>query len=72
MAQNTAADQQHPVKTHLFTVRLWQAETDHGQSEIRGKVQHVLSGEVRYFGDWSTLQAFLVEQSAEMDNSASE
>ena len=72
MAQNSAADQQYPVKTHLFTVRLWQAETDPGKRGIRGKVQHVLSGEVRYFSDWCALQAFLVKLAAETDNSASD
>jgi len=29
------------------------------QTELRGKVQHVSSGEARYFRDWPTLIAFL-------------
>lgn len=66
MVQNNAADQQFP-KTHLFTVRLWQTGPDHEKSQFRGKVQHVLSGEVRYFGDWRTLREFLVNQSREAD-----
>jgi hypothetical protein len=37
--------------SHLFTVRLWQEEL--------GNVQHVSSGEVRYFRDWPTLITFL-------------
>ena len=44
----------------LFTVRLWQEELGNGQTEVRGKVQHVSSGEVRYFRDWPTLIAFLL------------
>ncbi len=46
--------------SHLFTVRLWQEELGNGQIELRGKVQHVSSGEARYFRDWPTLIAFLL------------
>ncbi len=49
---------QQPL-SHLFTVRLWQEELGNGQTELRGKVQHVSSGEVRYFRDWLTLITFL-------------
>jgi hypothetical protein len=45
--------------SHLFTVRLWVEEPGNGQTEWRGQVQHVMSGEKRYFRDWSTLIAFL-------------
>jgi hypothetical protein len=40
-------------QSHLFTVRVW-----------RGKVQHVASGEARYFRDWSTLVAFLASNAS--------
>lgn len=43
----------HP--SHLFTVRVWPEEVDTGQVEWRGQVEHVLSGEIRYFRDWRTL-----------------
>ncbi len=46
-------------RSHLFTVRLWLEELGNDQMEWRGKVQHVTSGEVRYFRDWPTLIAFL-------------
>ena len=49
---------QHTL-SHLFTARLWQEELGNGQTELRGKVQHVSSGEVRYFRDWPTLITFL-------------
>jgi hypothetical protein len=49
-----------PVETsHLFTLRLWPEELGGGQTEWRGKVQHVNGGEVRYFRDWPTLEAFV-------------
>jgi len=41
-------------------VRLWQEELGNGQTELRGKVQHVSSGEARYFRDWPSLIAFLL------------
>ena len=47
-------------RSDLFTVRLWQEELGDGQTEVRGKVQHVSSGEARYFRDWPTLIAFLL------------
>ncbi|HSD84867.1 MAG TPA: hypothetical protein VLG46_13450 [Anaerolineae bacterium] len=43
--------------SQLFTVRLWREQlNDHW--EWRGKVQHVMSGETRYFRDWQTLIDF--------------
>ena len=46
--------------SHLFLVRLWSEETgDH--SGWRGRVNHVLSGEVRAFHDWPTLIDLLLE-----------
>lgn len=50
-----------PQHSHLFTVRVWREDLGQGRSEWRGKVQHVLSGEVRYFRDWATLIAALQE-----------
>jgi hypothetical protein len=48
-------------RSQLFTVRVWLEDLGDGRSEWRGKVQHVLSGEVRYFRDWATLIAALQE-----------
>ena len=50
---------QPPPRTHLFTVRLWLEELGEGQTEWRGEVHAVVSGERRYFRDWPTLVAFL-------------
>lgn len=59
---DTALDHlESPHHSQLFTVRLWQEELGEGRSEWRGKVQHVLSGEARYFRDWATLIAALQE-----------
>ena len=58
MVINNDADQPEP-KSHLFILRLWLEDLGNGQNDWRGKVQHVNSGEVRYFRDWSTLEAFI-------------
>ena len=46
-------------RSHLFMVRLWPEDLGSGQTDWRGKVQHVMSGEARYFRDWPTLEAFV-------------
>lgn len=40
-----------PPHTHLSTVRLWLERLGEGQIVRRGKVQHVVSGEIQYFQD---------------------
>jgi hypothetical protein len=53
-------DQLHP-RSHLFTVRLWAEDIGDGQTEWRGRVQYVPSGEVHYFRDWPALIAHLLK-----------
>ncbi len=48
-------------RSQLFMVRVWQADLGEGRTEWRGKVQHVATGEVKYFREWQTLLAFLAE-----------
>ena len=48
-------------RSHLFTLRLWAEEIGEGQTEWRGRVQHVTSGEVHYFRDWPSLIAHLLK-----------
>jgi hypothetical protein len=55
--EQTTMDKQHD--SHLFTVRLWVEDLGDGQIEWRGKLQHVTSGEARYFRDWPLLIAHL-------------
>ena len=47
--------------SHLFMLRLWQEDLGEGRVEWRGKVQHVTSGEARYFRDWPILIVALQE-----------
>ncbi len=47
-------------RSELFTVRLWRERLD-DHWEWRGKVQHVVTGEIRYFRDWRVLLDFLQE-----------
>ena len=41
--------------THLFMVRVWLEPLGDDQTEWRGKVSHVLSGELHYFRAWCEL-----------------
>ena len=45
--------------SQLFMLRMWLEDLGNGQNDWRGKIQHVNSGEVRYFRDWATLEAFM-------------
>jgi hypothetical protein len=45
--------------SHLFLVRLWLEDLGAEQQEWRGRVQHVLSGQVRYFREWAALETIL-------------
>lgn len=43
------------IRTHLFLVRMWNEELGDGESEMRGRLQDVLTGETSYFRDWEGL-----------------
>ena len=53
--------------SELFTVRVWREELGSGQAEWRGKVQHVLGGETRYFREWAGLIAHLSAMMADAE-----
>lgn len=50
------------LTSYLFTVRVWREELEEGRFEWRGKVQHALSGETRYFRRWEDLIEFVQEK----------
>jgi hypothetical protein len=54
--------------SYLFTVRVWQEEVRAGQTEWRGMVQLMSSGEVRYFREWATLAPLLLAMVAEWES----
>jgi hypothetical protein len=54
-------------RSHLFTLRLWIESLGDGRFERRGKVQHVLSGERRYFRDWPSLERYLERKLQELN-----
>jgi len=60
-------EEPHP-RSHLFMLRVWPEALGAGRVEWRGKVQHVSSGETRYFRDWSSLIAFLEEILPRLDD----
>jgi hypothetical protein len=51
----TSAEEAQDRQSQLFTVRVWREDLGEGRAEWRGRIQHVLSGEARYFRDWSGL-----------------
>jgi len=57
---------QHP-RSHLFTVRVWQEEVGHDQTEWRGKVHLITDGNVRYFRRWEGLVPLLVTMLSELE-----
>ncbi len=57
-------------RSHLFMVRLWLEAFGDGQREVRIQVQHVLSGERRYFRQWSLLVAYLLAKLQEVETAA--
>ena len=50
---------QSTQSSHLFMVRFWPEDLGGGQTDWRGSIQHVNSGEVRYFRDWPVLEDFV-------------
>lgn len=72
MDHNLSSTQPSSPQTHLFTVRLWRVPVRKNQLELRGKVQHVLSGEVEYFQDWKTLETFMDAQMEETADGSAE
>jgi hypothetical protein len=54
----------HDLWTHSqsFTVRLWYEPVDAHQSEVRMQAKHILTGETRYFRDWSLLASYLTSK----------
>jgi hypothetical protein len=52
--------EQEQHRSYLFTLRLWPEALGEDQTEWRGQVQYVSSGEMRYFRDWSTLVDFVL------------
>jgi hypothetical protein len=62
---------QLPSHSHLFTLRVWREDLGHSQSEWRGEVHDVVSGEIRYFREWPTLAAIVQAMLAEQEGSES-
>ncbi len=68
---DTAPESNTPLlyDSHLFMVRVWVHESANGEKEWYGKVQHVPTGNVRYFREWSALLAYLQQTLADSPSS---
>jgi hypothetical protein len=49
----------NPVE--IFTIRLWREKLDERESEWRGRVQHLGSGQARYFNEISKIAEFIAD-----------
>jgi hypothetical protein len=49
-------------KEQLFTIKLWQEALTEKQSEWRGKIQHIGSGDSSYFRDLSKMMDFITRR----------
>jgi hypothetical protein len=49
-------DNPSSTASHLFTLRIWLEALGDDQSEWRGQVTYVLTGETQYFCQWTQLQ----------------
>jgi hypothetical protein len=56
------------LRSHLFTIRVWEEEIGTEQTEWRGKVQLFTTGEVRYFRKWAALAPLLLTMLSELDS----
>ena len=54
----TGGDGREPA--HLFTLRLWHADTGDGRREWRGRLHHVGHDDVTYFRGWAALLPVLL------------
>ena len=49
-------------KEQLFTIKLWQEALTEKQTEWRGKIQHIGSGDSSYFRDLSKMMDFITRR----------
>ena len=67
MSMETPLQRPH---SHLFTVRVWKEEVGTEQTEWRGKVQLLTSGDVRYFREWTDLVPLLLAMLSELESAS--
>lgn len=49
------------IDSHLFTIRVWLEDETDGQTQCRGKLCHVPSGEIRHFRGWDSLLPLMLD-----------
>lgn len=56
----------HP-QSQLFTLRLWVERLGKEPTEVRIQVRHVLTGETRYFREWTLFIMYVLAKLQEND-----
>ena len=50
-----------PLSVHRTFVVQFRAETDAAQGHVRGRIEHVTSGQAAAFRSWVEMQTFMVQ-----------
>ncbi len=59
------------LRSHLFTLQVWQEAVGNDQTEWRGKLHLITDGDVRYFRGWEELVPLLVAMLSELETLSS-
>lgn len=62
------AETKLPEQAQIFIIKMWREVLNHDQSEWRGRIQDVRSGEIHYFRDWQTIIGFITTLLPELKN----
>ncbi len=54
-------DEEQQPHSQLFTIRVWRETEPDGQTQWRGKLRHVPSGEIRHFRGWAALIPLMLD-----------
>jgi len=54
-------------QSHVFTVYLWLEDIGEGQSEWRGRIEHLSTGEARYCREGTPVISWLLQMFASID-----
>jgi hypothetical protein len=54
-------NEEHQSPSQLFTIRVWLEEEADGQTQWRGKLCHIPTGESRHFRGWAALIPLILD-----------
>ena len=66
------SSQANQRSSELFVMRVWLEESDEGEEEFLGKIQHTTTGESRFFHSLSELRKVITEMMRPEQDTASD